>query len=231
MNNIKLPFELTFFELLTVLSTLSVGYLLIYKFSFYYYLGIPWFTTSLTPSYIIFSSIGVMILSIFGLLIGYAISNVFSSKKLVILLFISMFAICIFLETYFKNNYAEIYRQLSTFVLFTLYSIMLFSLRNVYKIRMNSSISDSSKITEKKLVIFLSASISIFMYGAFPFKFGAEEAKNIIENKGDLTTIATLKDSKEKWFLIEYSNDKVLLMRSNNQFKLVEYKDLDTITK
>lgn len=231
MNNTKLPFDLTFFELLTVISTLSIGYLLIYKYTFYYYLGIPWFSTSLTPSYILFSSFGVMILSIFGLLIAYALSSVFRTKKMMLSLYLLMVCICFLFVFYLKKSYPDIFKQFFSVTLFVFYAITLFSLQNVYKLKMISSNSTAAKTIHKKFILAMASTISIFMYGAFPFYFGVQEAKNIMENKSNLATITNLKGSKEKWFLVEFMNDKVLLMKPNSEFKLVEYKDLETITK
>lgn len=55
-KDIKLPFGISFMEGLTLVFFITLGYLGIYRYSFYNTLGIPWYLNSITPTQILTSS-------------------------------------------------------------------------------------------------------------------------------------------------------------------------------
>lgn len=61
---------------------------------------------------------------------------------------------------------------------------------------------------------------------------GINEAKRTIENI-DKLSVVKLRNEQKKWHIIELNNEKLLLIRKKdskeNEFKIVEYKDVDFI--
>lgn len=71
--------QLSLVEIISLLTFISLGNCLLYKFIFYKKLGISWFITNLTPQFLFLSSFKFLFISIFGLiigcLIGYLVGN------------------------------------------------------------------------------------------------------------------------------------------------------------
>ncbi|AZP28281.1 hypothetical protein DLK06_03840 [Acinetobacter pittii] len=66
-------------EALTLTFILSVGLSLLYKYGFYYHLGVEWYLNSISPQQILLSSVGLVFTSLLGVILG--ISMTLLSRK------------------------------------------------------------------------------------------------------------------------------------------------------
>lgn len=56
-KQLKLPFNLSIIEGISIIGFIAIGFCIIYKAAYYNTLGIPWLINSLNPQLIIISSI------------------------------------------------------------------------------------------------------------------------------------------------------------------------------
>ncbi len=77
-------------ELLSLSFFISVGFSLIFKYAFYNQLNIIWYLNSLTPQYILISTLFYIFPIITGILIGLIIGTIQSLKsiKKIVLIFL-----------------------------------------------------------------------------------------------------------------------------------------------
>ena len=73
--------------------------------------------------------------------------------------------------------------------------------------------------------------IAVLALFFMPYLVGNEDAQKLLKNPKVLNQ-AVLND-KTNWRIVEASNDKVLLLseKDKNKFKIVEYKDVEIVTK
>lgn len=96
-------------EAISFLSFIALGYCLIYKYSFYQSLGVPWLITSLTPQFIFLTSLKLLFISLisitFGFTYSYAfirISKYFPQLDIKIILPINVVILLVFVFLYTK---------------------------------------------------------------------------------------------------------------------------------
>jgi len=70
LKEIKLPLNTSLLELATVSFFIAVGYSILYKYHFYSELGIEWYIYSLTPNFILLSSVKLL----FSIMLGAVIA-------------------------------------------------------------------------------------------------------------------------------------------------------------
>lgn len=220
-------------ELLSLSFFISVGFSLIFKYAFYNQLNIIWYLNSLTPQYILISTLFYIFPIITGILIGLIIGTIQSLKsikKIVLIFFIVIFA-SFFMDFLVKSKlffFALI--TINCFII-TSYSTALFSksLENQNTIIISSTYKEFEE--EKKLNIFFYIFIfsMIFSILSLPYLMGVYEAKYLLKNKNKYN-LALLKDNT-KWRIIEMNNDKILLISNSkdNSFLITEYKEVKKI--
>lgn len=264
-KEIKLPFNISLMEALTIFFFITLGYLFIYRYSYYNTLGIPWYITSITPSQVLTGSFKVFLnLFVGGMLslIVIKLSNFFNSyKELVLLLFMSLlwvvWSVFVFggdlvfsksLESFFERSELSITSLLN-------YSLILLMLRMV--IRLNNrlgkgkaiivdsliipdniftpkSVLDKEQriISEKIILNYISILVVVVLT---PVSMANKDAVYLLENRKKALNLVILKGDKDRWFLMEMTGDKVLLIKENqvnnvkNEYKLIEYKEVKTI--
>nr|EKU0759735.1 hypothetical protein [Acinetobacter baumannii] len=236
-------------ELISAISFIGLCYCLFYKYFFYKTLGIPWFITNLSPQYIFFASLKLLIIAIanliIGLIIGFWGSKFISERSKIgpspILLFSMIFYFFIF--TAFKSILPEyIFSFKTSDILFSylcfnfggyaglfLHQITLkdyfindnFAIfRLIFKIKLNDY---------KRIISIFSSFFLIIFFIIQPIYFGQTEASKILKHKELYLNKVLLKDTIKDWYLIESMGDKVLLIDRKNNIKIVEYKELDFI--
>lgn len=262
-KEIKLPFNLSFMEFLTLIFFLTLGYFGIYRYSFYNTLGIPWYINTITPSQFFTSSFeciySLFIASVVSFFI-YKISQFFKSyqeKVLKIVLIIMTFIFFLnLLNNYGKLNYLSFLfnsNEISTLsvVHYVLSILLIQQLIRIYNTFINQvptlehieiperliapkHIVDKINNDIKASTLFL-VFIIFFMITSTPYFLGKKDAYRLLNNKENLSNLVKIKANNDTWYLIEVTGDKVLLIKKNtndnlkNDFKLIEYKDIEKI--
>ncbi|MNR86961.1 hypothetical protein D3C72_178200 [compost metagenome] len=209
-------------ELATLIFFAAIGYAYLFKYNFYATLGVSWFTGNLTPSYLFFSSISYIIAGCLGALLGWLLITLRNKKfwrylqPILVVSFVSLsFLILGFndwlytvIGIYTKNVLWVFYLSLTTFYVFN----FLFQLEY----------SENKSINFSIMLMLLSAYIIV------PTLSGSLEAKTMMNNPSYTASKLKLKGSSEDWYLVDYVNDKAILMQKQKThiFKIVEYKDI-----
>lgn len=233
--------RITFFESLTVLSFVAVGYALLYKFSFYYNLGVPWYLTTISPLSLFISSLLFFITSCIGIGLGFFVYRIvifFDNKYqniipliiasiiLVTLVVISL-PILSYWQTSIIKDYIDIILINQIFLVSTPTFLLLIHLNLHFKRNEDLKISKIYKILL----------ITLFLFVLSAYLFGSLEAKSVLEKRNLSEVILTI-DTKgnsekvlEKWFLVDLIGEKALIMKNNQQkiFRLIEYKEISEI--
>ncbi len=226
--------KLSIAEVLTLIFIFSVGLSLVYKLGFYSELGVGWYINTLSPQLIVLSSVKLVFFSLIGILFGVA-AAFFSRVYFEPVLGISLILFILFgITTYFNIDLLkrDIYILINFMVCFlTATKINFFG--------HNSSGSPLSSIPWEQRSLFdkvapsLVTVFSVFFLVWIMYSEGKNAAKDILKYKYD-QTIVQIKDSKDKWILIEMNGDKALIKKNvlyPFTFKIVEYKDMETLTK
>lgn len=231
LKEIKLPLNTSLLELATVSFFIAIGYSILYKYSFYSELGIEWYVYSLSPNFIILSSVKMLFSLLLGVFVGlFCLRNINTILKLAIAMFVILL-ITVLVFLLFRYLDIPKFFYFNTFWLF----IMGFSLVNAIKafLLMRFSIRFSNVRIVKILNIFYVFIIFVAII-YIPMNSGRIEAKNIKHNLLALDK-ALLKNTKQKWSILELNNDKLLLISKTKEnllaFKIVEYKDVDSIVE
>lgn len=250
LKDIKLPLGVSLMELSTLMFFVALGYLCIYRFSFYNTLGISWYFSSITPTQILTSSFN----SIFSLIFGGAISVlIFNISKLfktyrecvlhiIFLIILVVWGILMLSDSgkLFPNFSLMLNsRELSSTSILH-YVVALFMLRLV--IRTHNTII-RSRITEiehievpdhvltpknkiekyekqKKEAVILLLSLVFMIVLTTPFTTGHKDALFLLKNREHTLNLVKVKSSTDHWYLIEMAGDKILLINKNESQKL-----------
>lgn len=110
---------ISFNELLTIISAISVGYLIIYKYSLYFFLDIEWYLSYLSLQEIIFSSLILMALLIVALFFSFL--TLFISHRvignythrvifriLIVIIFLIVGCTILFIDSKYQKNLLHI---------------------------------------------------------------------------------------------------------------------------
>lgn len=223
-KEIKLPFNMSVLELLTIAAFAAIGYSIIYKYSFYSTLRVDWYLYSLQPNYILFSSIKLIFLILVGALLGGAILKPITSLIKTIIIYLGFYIISVIIIIFISDYWVfGIGRSNITILIMGIFLSIL--------IKISLLIINSGEIGEKYkyyFILFIVVGLSFLSY-SIPSLIGERDAKNLITNPK--SNLVKIKNEKGEWFLIELNVDKALIMnkKDNKLFKLMEYKDIDTI--
>lgn len=228
LKEIKLPLNTSLLELITVSFFFAIGYSILYKYSFYKTLGIDWYVYSLTPNYIVFSSVKMLFNLLVGVLLGIFLFRNMNSSGRLVLSAIFMF-ILLLLNLLFFKIYPEVSvfsrKEISIFLMgVALINLLKYTL-TLYK-----------KYPFDSFAKFISAFYLVFLFVIIiliPASLGKSEAKYVKENLGTLDDVE-LNNEKIMWRILELNNDKLMLITETKEnklaFKIVEYKDVKIIT-
>ncbi|WP_353170889.1 hypothetical protein [Acinetobacter rudis] len=256
-KDIELPFKTTIMELSTLLFFIMLGYLSIYKYAYYEGLGVPWINSLTTPTQLFSGSIGlivVMVMSALFCLTIIVVSMEFKKHSATIIQSVALLLYMISLypvltdllsfllpEYYFytlKMNQNLNFFGFSSFMILSSY-LFYFLKKNqqnviyVERIILKDEFFSRPKRDNKFIFII----VCILMFFIFtPLTVGDKNAKNILENKQLLLNEITLKDSKDKWYLLEVMGDKIIIIKDELvnddgrvKYKMVEYKEIKEI--
>lgn len=248
-KEIKLPFNLSFMEFLTLIFFFTLGYFGIYRYSFYNTLGIPWYLSYITPSQFITSSLECIISLFMASMICYLIYRLtqlfekYQEKALRIItaLFLIIFALNLF-SIYDKSKFLSFLfdnKDFSTLSIFH-YVVSIFLIRQLVVDR-NKFIKNSSiriehikipenlltpnhiveKINNKaKAYSLFTIFLMSFIIIYTPYFLGKKDAYRLLINKESSSNLVKIKLDKDLWYLIEATGDKVLLVKKNKNDKL-----------
>ena len=246
LKEIKLPLNTSILELATVSFFIAVGYSVIYKYSFYNELGIEWYVYSLSPNFIILSSVKMLFTLLLGLFLGlFIFMKVKNIKKVLTHMFILMFFMTVyFVVNYFKEDLFFSKRTISLFFVGILLvgasKYCLIGYADSRNLKDDTDDTDDTDDKEKNMLIiqryfFLTYIVFvIFLILSVPASLGMGEARELKKNFYNLDRVF-LKDKKFIWRVLELNNEKLLLItRTSSEdfaFKIVEYKDVDLIVE
>lgn len=265
LKDIKLPLNLSVMEALTCLSFLVIGYLFIYRFCYYNTLGISWYITSISPAQVITSSGKILFNFFIGGCVAFIVAKfakLFKSyKEFVIIIFIvflyALWAKLVlgdgeFLKGGIQNFFEIAELSLPNILHFILTLLMIYAiiLNNNKLLKVNTVIVENLVLPDKVLtpsnVIKQNQKIrrdgAILNYLAIfivtlitPANMGNKDALHLLEKRDVILSQAVIKGDTNKWYLVDVSGDKILLIKENkrniknNEFKLIEYKDIKSI--
>lgn len=243
LKEIKLPLNTSILELATVSFFIAVGYSVIYKYSFYNELGIEWYVYSLSPNFIILSSVKMLFTLLLGLFLGlFIFMKVKNIKKVLIHMFILMFFMTVyFVVNYFKEDLFFSKRTISLFFVgILLVGASKYCLIGYADSRNLKDDTDDTDDKEKNMLIiqryfFLTYIVFvIFLILSVPASLGMGEARELKKNFYNLDRVI-LKENNSTWKLLDLNGDKLLLVANTSEedlaFKIVEYKDVDSIVE
>ncbi|WP_368678430.1 hypothetical protein [Acinetobacter lactucae] len=247
--------ELSLIEIFSILTFIGLGYCLIYKYTFYQKLGIPEFITNLTPQFLFLTSLKLLFIGIYsiiiGIIYGYIITKlmkIFPPLKLSShnISIPTIGTILVFLIPYlfFENKIPEYLMDFKTSDIFYSYfitictSLVVMNFKyylDIKRISQNESLPKNLMITPKKVFKFkmelaiILVFTTVIIYFFQPYYFGTKEAKNILYKKEETLNKILLKETIKDWYLIESMGEKLIIIDKKNNIKIIEYKDLDFI--
>lgn len=235
-KEIKLPLNTSLLELATVSFFIAIGYSIIYKYFFYNELGIEWYVYSLSPNFIILSSIKIIFTLILSASLGIYI---FMGVKSIGRVLFYMFIIIILMITLLLLNYAMDYIVFSSRVLFLCFIGMLLvglskycMLGYDYTNNFKDEIDEKRHLHLERYYFLIYIVFVVFLILSVPATIGISEARDIKKNLHNLDRVL-LKDHKLIWRMLELNNEKLLLVSKTTEkvliFKIVEYKDVKII--
>ncbi|HFF4506940.1 hypothetical protein ABTD46_16885 [Acinetobacter baumannii] len=235
-DKIKDIFGLSWIEFTSFLAFSAVGLSLLYKYTLFSYLGIPWYVNTSNAFTIFVSSLSLLITISVGLTLGFGVSKLIdllsnTTLKIIIIFIVTIICISIFFSTTVLSTYLFDKQHLSrmNFVGVGLvavscsYSLFLYFFNKTGR-DLQSRDSDRFKIVQ--ILMFLLILLSL------TFMFGILEAKNIWKYREYTLNKVTLQKSSQNWYLLDYSSDKALILKGTQGvvFKVVEYKEINEIT-
>ncbi|MDI3451672.1 hypothetical protein QLG01_00490 [Acinetobacter sp. V89_4] len=239
----KLPFGLNVLELVSLMGFLSLGYSLLYKLSFYNVFGIPWYINNFTPQTLFFSSIKLIFIAFPAALFGWYLGGILKDR-LIILIILNLLVSGLVSYYYFYVDINLI--PINALIYLMIFFYMLNARSSYFKPKTldNFPSKNRQKTFTRKLYI-LWASIRAFhiliqfimkkflIYFMFfacfilaPCMVGAFEAKSLLREKENLLNEVFLNNEKGKWYILDISSDKCLLINNYNDFKIVNINDI-----
>ncbi|MDR9561545.1 hypothetical protein [Acinetobacter baumannii] len=233
--------QINLLEIVTVIFFTAIGYCLLYKYSFYNTLDIPWFITNVTPQFLFLTSLKLLFTSVIFCLIGYALGNLGNSIKRrnrILIVYLILFILFVCISEYYTNvkettnfsiysiRYSEIFYCFYMFSCALLFTLLYKILKNEQTLK-EIYISRGVKRTNSTPIFFIILlGITLIIQPTF---FGKREAQYIIENREIYLNKAKLKGINQNWYVIESMGDKFLLIDARNKIKIIEYKDIEYI--
>ena len=227
----------SFVEILTILFFLSVGVSLTFKIGFYNALGVGWYIQNLTPQILFISSIKIIFIFLVGIFIGSTIGIKFNERMVTTLTF-SIIALYLSFRGLIEPFF-DIQIEFSDYfgvVLFLFYlSTSMFLVSLEFKNRKYNDplfVGPLNRMSRQALMLDNAFKyVLIFSLFFLPYVSGGD-AGRLVKNNNKNSEVVVKNDSR-KWHFVDMSGDKVLLKMINPKddvFKVVEYKDIDTIT-
>lgn len=217
-------------EILSITFIACVGISLLYKYGFYSELGITWFSKTLSPQALLISSIGYIIFSLVGILMGVlAIHYADKYIEPVMMVMIVVLLVAGFLTNYY---FGELKNEFAIMLYFFISSLYL-TKGNKGVVNAKGKPLDEVEWHDRTFFEKIIPSILMMVLPLVPLYFiydqGRQDAQNLL-NPSSKTNFVKLKNDKKFWILIEMNGDKVLIMNNakNREFKIVEYKEIES---
>ncbi|WP_155120860.1 hypothetical protein [Acinetobacter calcoaceticus] len=240
IENIKLPFNLSLLELISLLGFVSLGYSLLYKTTFYYTLGLSWYINTFTTQTLFFSSIKIIFISLPIAILGWGLGRMMNNFNKFLGLF-CIFCIFSFLSYCLVTDYFIPFEIIPYIIIF----IYVFTMQGDFFIPEKSPYPSKNmeKLYSKKVQLFFKfgkllrflvghlnkAMISLCFVSIFvaaPCLLGKIEAGQILKNKNNLLNEVLLNNDQKSWYIVDSSSDKFLLINNLNNFKFVSSSDI-----
>lgn len=219
-------YKISLYEFLTLVFFMGISYAYLNKITLYEALGISWLIGSLTPHYVLVSSLGF----IFSTFVGASIGLLLPMKRLLTvmmvtlgLVFLGLFSLLTFFD-FLSGVLGKNYNFLA---------ISFWSLVCVYCVGSSKFNIESYRSTKSMggTPVPLTLSISLFIILAIvsPSWLSKIEQKKIFEKPEIFYSQVSIKNDSRKWYLLEFIGDKALLKLEGKEliYKYVEYKDIE----
>ncbi|MGT2550165.1 hypothetical protein ACQCTT_06525 [Acinetobacter geminorum] len=242
-ENFKLPFNISILELISLLGFLSIGYSLIYKLSFYTSLGIPWFINSLTPQLVFFSSVKFIFISFPAAMLGWYIGSLLRNVNQMFTMVVTLIFLgyLTYRTLFLSHDITHLFAYIVIFFHMVMLQAIFLNRKNTYKLSYNMIFllpkilriiylfnkNFFSMNFEKIMVIF--SFIACFVI--VPLGLGPADAKKVLVYKHLLLNKVTINDKQEKWFVVDSTSEKVLIINDKNQFKIIQTNEIKVIDR
>lgn len=242
-SKIQQHLDLKFNEIVTIISSIAIIYILLYKYSLYFFLDIEWYLSLVSLQEIIFSSLMLITLSLISLGISFGFIYYLSkinhmTYKIAITLTIILLVFIIMLIFKKHQLFDEIiYTKLKmhiNYIFISLTVILEIYLMYLFKEVINGNIYRSGKIV--KIIVRIQLPALIFLYISLPVAQGYEISKVIKETPENFLPRVELKDEGNKWYLLEASKDSALVIKevrgnhTESIYKVIEMKEIKQLT-
>lgn len=242
-SNVKLPFNLSLIECVSILGFVAIGYSLLYKLTIYYVLGIPWYINNYNPQLVLFSSLKLIFLSFpiafLGWYSGELLQKLWPPLSIIIITIFALFLVYL-AET--KNIKVDVLPYAIIFLYMIAPKAFLIQFdflqikgneisKNQLKrkpkfVRFIYFINGINVVQYKDTAYkFISAFFILILLVVIPIGVGYKEAEKILKNKKGLNEVY-LNNDKANWYILDSYSDKFILISSNNEFKIVNYVDV-----
>ncbi|MDC5208308.1 hypothetical protein OHW43_11595 [Acinetobacter baumannii] len=235
--------QINLLEIVTVIFFTAIGYCLLYKYSFYNTLDIPWFITNVTPQFLFLTSLKLLFISIIFSLLGFLLGSIGNTKSVrakiklfFLILFILFFSFSLYNHNIKNTSNFTIYSVRDSDIFYCFYMFACGLLGTLfYKTIKSKDPQNKFKISStnnrQKVSAFLFITIMGLTLLLQPIYFGNKEANYLLENRQTTLNKTKLKSINEDWFVIETMGEKFLLINNNNKIKIIEYKDIEYIQR
>lgn len=249
-KDLKLPFDISFMEAITLISFIVLGYLGIYRYSFYNTLGILWYLNSITPIQILISSFKILLILVVAGLVSISIfrlSTLFKSyrENFLNIIFIFLFAFW-FVLLLIENGgfYSDIFNDFNKKIIIITsvlhYIVTFFIIRKILRVinSMNKRVVTVDKIfipdkiltpklilkkvenEKRESIVFFSLMMAVLII-ITPANIGHKEALDLLKNRESTLNLVKIKSNEDSWYLMEKIGDKLLLIKKKS------HKDLN----
>ncbi|WP_434279309.1 hypothetical protein [Acinetobacter sp. CE-15] len=209
-------------ELATLIFFAAIGYAFLIKINFYSTLGVSWFAGNLTPSYLFFSSVSYVIAGCLGGVLGWFLLTLKNKSWWKYLLsFLILILICMAIVILSLTNW--LYATLGIYTKYISWTFyILLTAYYVFNSLFQLQYADNNRLNFGIIFMIISA------YVIVPSLSGSLEARALLKNPSYITSMIKIKDDTNNWYLIDYVNDKAIIMQGNKTqvFKIIEYKDI-----
>ncbi|MCW8037694.1 MULTISPECIES: hypothetical protein [Acinetobacter] len=219
-------YKISLYEFLTLVFFIGISYAYLNKIILYEALGISWLIGSLTPNYVLVSSLGF----IFSTFVGASIGLLLPMKRL---FFITMIVLgFVFSGLYSLINYFD-FLSVHLDKNFNFLALIFWCLVCMFCFGITKFNIEMHRLTKsmggKPVPLAISISLFIILVLGTPSWLSKIEQKKIFEKPEIFYSQVSIKNDTRKWFLLEFIGDKALIKLAGNDliYKYVEYKDIE----
>lgn len=239
-NNLNQKYGIGFNELLTIGSGLALLYLIFYKLSFLTVLNVEWYMALLSPQQLILSSLTLLLLGLTSAGICVFFDKFFkltllSEGKDLRTIFIYILIVCFVIKAFQIIGSSSVnmpikYKSYVNYVGLNIGCISLYLFQKKAILWGKTTYTPSHKIMNflkekvSLLIKVLAPTMIVIAVFIAPIAVGYDYAQSIKKEMEKLLPEIKVKDSKEKWYLLEAHSTNALIITKETTNEEVKYK-------